>query len=226
MCRYALFLLAWSHIIKAQGGSVLFIIHFVTVNISHNVVYKVSKQVSTFEKHTAPICPLQVFFNYKYNSLFGSWLFNCTLLLSNNMEMISKTLSTQIISYANNCKWLDGNIFQKANIDARIAYHKIIRWNNTFANKSTKRLVPLSICPCLNDDYYNCYMANVYEAFPGQVLNINLIVSSRWSELSSTIIAANTKDDDCSILDSYQLSQTYPNNGCNRYSYTIWPKYN
>ena len=67
-------------------------------------------------------------------------------------------------------------------------------------------------------------MANVYEAFPGQVLHINLSVSSRQSELSSTIIAANTKDDDCSILDSYQFSQTHPNNGCNTYSYTIWPK--
>ena len=50
-----------------------------------------------------------------------------------------------------------------------------------------------------------------------------LIISLRWSELSSTIIAANTKDDDCSILDSYQLSQTHTNNGCNRYNYTIWP---
>ena len=50
-----------------------------------------------------------------------------------------------------------------------------------------------------------------------------MIVSPRWSKLSSTIIAANTKDDDCSILDSYQLSQTHTNNGCNRYSYTIWP---
>ena len=66
-------------------------------------------------------------------------------------------------------------------------------------------------------------MTNVYAIYPGQVLHINLIISPRWSELSSTIIAANTKDDDCSILDSYQLSQTHTNNGCNRYSYTIWP---
>ena len=66
-------------------------------------------------------------------------------------------------------------------------------------------------------------MANVYTVYPGQLLHINLIISPRWSELSSTIIAANTKDDDCSILDNYQLSQTHTNNGCNRYSYTIWP---
>ena len=124
----------------------------------------------------------------------------------------------------NKCKWLEGTFYQKINADVSIAYH--IRWNNTIVNETVKRLVPLSVCPCLSNDSYNCYMANVciYEAFPGQVLNINLIVSSRWSELSSTIIAANTKDDDCSILETYQLSQTHPNNGCNRYSYTIWPK--
>ena len=66
-------------------------------------------------------------------------------------------------------------------------------------------------------------MANVYEVFPGQVLHISLMISLRWSKLSSTIVVANTKDDDCSILDYHHLSQTHPNNGCNRYSYTIWP---
>ena len=66
-------------------------------------------------------------------------------------------------------------------------------------------------------------MANVYTVYPGQILHINLIISPRWSKHSSTIIAANTKDDDCSILDGYQLSQTHTNSGCNRYSYTIWP---
>ena len=45
----------------------------------------------------------------------------------------------------------------------------------------------------------------------------------RWSKLSSTIVVANTVDDDCSIVDGYQSSQTHFNNGCNRYSYTLWP---
>ena len=37
---------------------------------------------------------------------------------------------------------------------------------------------------------------------------------------------ANTIDDDCSIVDGYQLSQIHFNNGCNRYSYTLWPNKN
>ena len=213
------------HIIKEQGNSFIFIHYLATINISQNIVYKVFKQVINFEKHVIPVCPIQFSIsNSELKSLHFSEV-NCTLLLSNNMEMISRILPTDIISYMNNkCKWLEGTFYQKINVNVSIAYHKIVRWNNTFVNETVKRLVPLSVCPCLSNDNYNCYVANVYEAFPGQVLNINLIVSSRWSELSSTIIAANTKDDDCSILDSYQLSQTHANNGCNRYSYTIWPK--
>ena len=139
--------------------------------------------------------------------------------------MISKSLPTDIISYVNNrCGWLESTIFQNFNANVSIVHHKIvIALNNTFVNKTTTRFVPLSVCPCLSNDSYSCYMANVYAVFPGQTMHINLIVSPRWSGFPSTIIAANTKDDDCSILDSYQLSQTISNNGCNGYSYTIWP---
>ena len=213
------------HIIKAQGNSFILMNYLATINISYNVVYKVFKQVINFERHSTPICPLQIIISEsELNDLHFSAV-KYTLLLSNNMEMISRILPTDIISYMNNkCKWLEGTFYQNINANESIVFHEIVRWNNTFVNETVNRIVPLSVCPCLSNDNYSCYMADVYEVFPGQVLNINLIVSSRWYELSSTIIAANTKDDDCSILDSYQLSQTHPNNGCNRYSYTIWPK--
>ena len=219
------------HIIKAQSSSFIFMQYSATVNVSHNVVYKVIKQVNIFEKHATPICPLQVYaMVYVHSSYFSqnsSFLdvINCILMFSNNVEMISKTLPTDIISYVSNkCRWLEDTSFQNINANVSIAYHKIVTaLNNTFASKTAKRLVPLSVCPCLNNDTYNCYMANVYAVFPGQTLHINLIVSPRWSGFSSTVLAANTKDDDCSILDSYQLSQTISNNGCNRYNYTIWP---
>ena len=211
------------HIIKAQSNSYIFIYYLATVNISHNVVYKVIKQVSSVEKHAIPLCPLQVYGRILQNSFHFDSV-KCVLLLINNMEMTSKILPSEIISYANSkCEWFESNIFQLINVNVLIAYHKIIRMNNTFVNKTTKRLIPLSVCPCLSNSSYNCYMANVYTVYPGKILHINLIISPRWSELSSTIIAANTKDDDCSILDSYQLSQTHTNNDCNRYSYTIWP---
>ena len=209
------------HIIEAQSNSFLYIHYLATVNISHNVVYKVIKFVSTFERHALSICPLQI---YGSNKTLHLDAISCILLLSNNTKMISKTLPTEITTHVNNkCHWLRGTILQRINVSLSNVYQKIIRRvNNTVVN-NTKRLIPLSVCPCLRNNSYNCYMANVYAVYPGQVLHINLMISPRWSELYSTITAANTKDDDCNILDSDQLSQTHPNNVCNRYSNTIWP---
>ena len=211
------------HIIKAQSNSFLFIHYLATANVSHNVVYKVIKLVSSFEKHSTPICPLQVYNSWTLHLAMD--VVNCTLLLSYNMEMLSKILPNEIVSYASSkCDWFGRTILQMIKADVQIVYHKIIiRVNNTFVNKTTQRLVPLSVCPCLSNSNYSCYMANVYAVYPGQILHMNLIISPKWSELTSTIIVANTKDDDCSILDSYQLSQTHTNNDCNKYSYTIWP---
>ena len=210
------------HIVKAQGNSFLFMQAFTTVNISHNIVYKTIKQVSALEKHTVHICPLQSF--YTQCKVLHNQM-NLRLLLLHNTEMTSKILPTEIISYVNKeCTWLEDTCFQKMNINVSAVYHKIVYYSNTFVNKTTKnRLIPLNVCPCLNNSRYNCYEAPVYSVFPGQLLYIKLIVSPRWSDIFSTIVAANTIDDDCSIVDGYQLSQTHLNNGCNRYSYTIWP---
>ena len=155
------------HIIKAQSNSFLYMYNFATANISHNTVYKVIMFVSTFEKRTISICPLQVCGRITQNS-FNLDVVNCTLLLSNNMEMVSKILDSDIVSYINNdCDWLGRTILQKINANVIIAYHKIIiRKNNTFVNKTVKRLIPLSVCPCLSNNSYNCYMANVYAAYP------------------------------------------------------------
>ena len=49
------------YILKIQSSSFIFMHHATTVNVSHNVVYKVMKQVNIFEKHATPIYPLQVY---------------------------------------------------------------------------------------------------------------------------------------------------------------------
>ena len=213
------------HIIKAQSNSFLFVHVITTVNISHNVVYKTTKQVSALEKQAVPICPLQS--DYTVHKILHITDINCRLLLLHNTEMISKILPTEIISYKyvnKKCTWLKYTRFQKMNANVSTVYHKLVKSNNTFVKKTFKRrLIPLSVCPCLSNGSYNCYDAHVYSIFPGQVLHMNLIVSPRWSDVFSTIVAANTIDDDCSIVDGYQLSQTHFNDGCNIYSYTFWP---
>ena len=88
------------YIIKA---SYIFIHFLVTVNISNNVVYKVIEQVSLFE-----ICPLQIYDSIYSNKQYSLHVdeVKCELLLSNNLEMISKVLPTETISHINNkCNW-------------------------------------------------------------------------------------------------------------------------
>ena len=81
------------HIIKAQSSSFIFMQFSATVNVSHNVVYKVIKQVNIF---STPICPLQVYCEvcvdcsyFNQNSRYLD-VIDHILTISNNMEMISK----------------------------------------------------------------------------------------------------------------------------------------
>ena len=211
------------HIVKAQSKSFLLFDTTAIVNVSHNVVYKTIKLVSTFERNTEPICPLQGYKITQHKELQFNNI-SCKLLLLHNTEMISKI---DIFPYvSNNCTWLKGSIFEKMNVNVSTVYRKIVKCNNTFVDKcNIRRSIPLSVCPCLNNTNYNCSVAHVYTIFPGQVLHINMIVPRiGWSNIhSTTLVAANTIDDDCSIVDGSQLSQTHFNNGYNRYSYTIWP---
>ena len=213
------------HVIKAQSKSFLFINIFVTVNISYNTVYKTITLVNTFEENAVPICPLQGHLIFHNVDLQANDI-TCKLLLLHNTEMISKALPTEILYTSRKCTWLKDSIFQKMNLNVNTAFNQVVKYNNTFVKKNnTKRVIPLSVCPCLNNSNYNCFMAHVYLIFPGQVLHINLKVSPRWYGVYnySTLVAANTIDDDCSIVDGSQLSQTHFNNGCNKYSYNIWP---
>ena len=211
------------HIVKAQSKSFLLFDTTAIVNVSHNVVYKTIKLVSTFERNTEPICPLQGYKITQHKELQFNNI-SCKLLLLHNTEMISKI---DIFPYvSNNCTWLKGSIFEKMIVNVSTVYRKIVKCNNTFVDKcNIRRSIPLSVCPCLNNTNYNCSVAHVYTIFPGQVLHINMIVPRiGWSNIhSTTLVAANTIDDDCSIVDGSQLSQTHFNNGYNRYSYTIWP---
>ena len=64
--------------------------------------------------------------------------------------------------------------------------------------------------------------------YPGQTLHVSLIVRKenlKQQNSTTTLVATNTPEDDCSITESYQLSQTHFSHGCNNYSYTIWPSH-
>ena len=211
------------YVLRGQIGSILFLHVFATVSVLDNIAYKVIIQENTPDTSGVPKCPLHFFDSehiIEFDDLDG---INCSFLVLNNTEMISKSLPNQLFPFINTkCAWFEDNIFKQ--INANTVYHKTIKFSNTVISKTSERFVPLSVCQCLNNGSYNCYDTNLDSAFPGQTLFIQLIIPRRWSASSSTIAVANTKDDDCSIVDSYQLSQSHPiSHGCNNYSYTIWP---
>ena len=92
----------------------------------------------------------------------------------------------------------------------------------------SNRVIPLSVCPCFNSNS-DCYNSTLKPIFPGQTLHVGLTVHKAYKseEINSTttLVVANTPEDDCIITESYQLSQTHFSDGCNNYSYTIWPSY-
>ena len=197
--------------------------------MSDNTVYMVAKQARTFRDNTQPICPIQ-FHNYRGNIDKDHPLAINTLykvLMINNVHMISKHLPGEDFSFGN-CAWLAGTAFRKT--PAKVVYKQVLRIINAPVNKTTKRLIPLSVCPCINDTNFDCYSPNLGTIFPGQIISIKLLVDKKWlreDDSSVRLIVDNTPDDECSVVDSYQLSQTHFNNayGCNYYRYTIWPSH-
>lgn len=212
-------------ILQAKSSSYLIIEELTTVNMSANTVYMVAKQARTFGDDSRPICPIQ-FHNYRRNidkdpSTRIDTLYK--ILMLRNMHMMSKYLPGEDMSFGN-CTWLAGTAFRRK--PAKLVYQQVLKFTNIPINKTTKRSIPLSVCPCINSTDYDCYSPNLGLMFPGQTINIKLLVGKKWlipDNPFTTLMVANTPDDDCSVVDSHQLSQTHFNHGCNNYRYTIWP---
>ena len=92
---------------------------------------------------------------------------------------------------------------------AKLVYQQVMKFTNIPINKTTNAL---SVCPCINASNYDNYSADLGSMFPGQTINIRLLVEKKWllqDNPSTTIMVANTPNDNCSVMDSHQLSQTY-----------------
>ena len=94
------------------------------------------------------------FFKFSLNIYTSIWL----VYLKFYANHLFVVYAMRIINYQCRitCNWLQGTIFLNININVSIAYNKIIRSSNTFVTKTTKRLVPLTVCPCLSNSSYDC----------------------------------------------------------------------
>ena len=214
------------HILKAfKDGSYFAVMENTTVAITNNTVYSIVKQDQSFAIQSQRICRLQF-----YTSTDNTMDNNLSIIgkifkirIMDNMYMISNDFLGEE-KLLINCQWIVGSAFHTAKSEA--VYNKTLTIRNTVIGNGIQRPIPLSVCPC-SDDMLNCSWSDLGHLSPGQTLHINFIVFGRWLNIKNrvtTLVVRNTAEDDCSIVDASQLSQTHFNHSCNQYSYTIWPR--
>ena len=211
------------------SGSFIIVSENTTINVTGNTVYILLNQVLTYSINSEPICQIQFytkldFFNFSQLSIH--------LSMSNNIHMNSKYLP----NFKYDCRWLSGNAFQKAGLHPKFVFNKTFHADNNIAiSNISKRLIPLSICQCTKSSYMNhveydhkpdCYSPHLGSIFPGQTLKVELMIQKQWlyNNSSVPIVVYNTEEDDCSVVNTFQLYQTPINHECNSYSYTVWPR--
>ena len=214
--------------------SFVFLRENTTINVSRNTVYMLEDHFITYDKNSEPICALQ-FYSENDNFFPSLRILSFHFVISNNVHMIS---SKHFLNYDYNCNWFAGSTFQKAGLQA-VMMAKLLNIlqtdNNTeVSNEVYKRPIPLSICTCkylnsspdIGDTSIDCYSPHLGRIFPGQTLKVELQIQKQWLYyiFPTPIVAENTLNDDCSIVDISQLSQAHLNHSCTSYSYTLWPK--
>ena len=211
------------------SGTFIILRENAAVNITRNTIYILFNQIQTYSMNSEQICTVQFYTGFKVHNI-SKLLTHVTV--SNNLHMISKHLLNHY-----KCRWLAGSSFQKAGLQSELVFGKLLQIeNNRVISKDKERPIPLSICKCakpnpqLGGEYdsidHDCYSTHLGEIYPGQTLKVELIIPKQWYHNLSAIkiVAHNTEEDDCSIVDTFQLSQTHFNHNCNNYSYTLWPK--
>ena len=154
--------------------------------------------------NSEPICTVQ--FYTAFDNLNASQL-SIHMTVSGNIHMNSKYMPNYIYNY--NCRWLAGNAFLKAGLQAEIVYVKLLQvTNNTVISKDKKRPIPLSICKCtkLISGYTkntDCYSPRLGSIFPEQTLKVELILQKQWlyHNFSMPIVVENTINDNCSVVE-------------------------
>ena len=78
-------------ITSGNSGSFFLVMEYTTLVMSSNTVYMVARYARTFGENTQVICPIQ-FYSKKDNLDQNPLAFNCTILLQDNVFMVSKYL--------------------------------------------------------------------------------------------------------------------------------------
>ena len=198
-----------------------------TITASGNTVYTIAKQTAALSvnSHSVHVCPIQF-----YSDRVGNLDISQTELelifkvkIHNNTHMWSNYLLGECKFFLN-CVWLAGTAFHERT--SRHVFKAVLNMsNNTLINETTTRRIPMSICPCKDNQTF-CRKPNLGNIFPGQILNVGLHVSNLDTQKNrplTFVVVLNTSESKCDIVHTSQLSQTCLTSGCNVYSYTLWP---
>ena len=216
---------------QIYSGTFIILRENATINITRNTVYILFNQIRAYSINSEEICTVQF---YTKSEVYNISKLLTHVTVSNNLHMIPKFL----LNYHYKCRWLSGSSFQKAELQPELVFGKLLQIeNNRVISKDKERPIPLSICKCAKANYqpgseygsndHDCYSAHLGKIYPGQTLEVEMITPKQWLYRHSSaikIVAHNTEEDNCSIVDTFQLSQTHLNHDCNNYSYTLWPK--
>ena len=213
-------------VLITKFGSYVVVTEKTIFNVSYNTLYIVAVQEKTFRINSERICPIQ--FYSSTGNLDRVQNYSYQIIAYGNLYMTSKNLPGDHGDESfGDCTWLAGSAFQTK--EAKDVFEIVLQMDNAVINQTTSvRPVPLSVCKCSKlNNTSNCFTPNLDEIFPGQILRVELIVPEFWLQQerhnSTTLIVTNSQSDECTIVDTSQLSQTHFNHGCNQYSYTLWP---
>ena len=215
------------HVLKAsKDGSYIVVMTKATVCVANNALYSVIKQEYSNGIKTRRICHFQFYVprNTMDNNLSSIENIFKVQIIGNTYMTSKENLAAKKSLF--DCKWIVGSAFHTTS--SEVVYNKTLTIRNTVIDKGILRPIPLSVCQCSNN-MTNCSWSDLGELSPGQTLKVKLIVSKHWlneNESVTTLVATNSAEDNCSIVDASQLSQTHFNYSCNQYSYTIQPRDN
>ena len=209
-------------VLVTKFGSYVLVAENTKLNISYNTLYNVAVPEKALRVTSERICPFQF---HKYNRNNTQNYSYHPVVMIGNLYMTSKNLQHDDETFGD-CQWLAGTAFQ-TNKSKVVFKNLLIDDNNMVINQTTPiRPIPLSVCKCSNN-ISNCFVGNLGEIFPGQILRVELTVPEFWlrqeGHNSTTLIVKNSQNDECAVVDTSQLSQTHIKHGCNQYNYTLWP---
>ena len=206
-------------------GSYALINENTTLKVSYNTLYIFAVQEKILRVNSERICPFQ-FHNYDVNNLDNAQNYSYQVIANGNLYMTSKNIRNY--ETFSDCTWVAGTAFQKK--DAKDVFKTVLQINNNtvISQEMSVRPIPLSVCKCSKlNNTSNCSIPNLGEIFPGQTLRVELKVPEFWLQQekhnSTTLFVKNSQNDECTIVDTSQLSQTHFNHGCNQYNYTLKP---